>query len=206
MFLFTCIYLRHVPHHVEKPHCDDPTPCAREEIGKFSNLLRTDTSSPYANSIIKAQYMLKKKNLPTKSSLIFPDMWNKNKCLESTFKHFINYIALKSVKVRQSRAGKVLHFNRCCSCCSVAKLCPTLRPRWLQPARLPCLLLSPRLYSNSCSLSWWFNKSEFYWLSVNHRTSESKYHILNHINISFPSRKSLLIFSTTHCSDEYYLD
>lgn len=38
----------------EKPHCDDFAPCAREETGKFSNLLRTDTSSPYANSIIKA--------------------------------------------------------------------------------------------------------------------------------------------------------
>ena len=31
----------------------------------------------------------------------------------------------------------------------------SLQPYGLQHARLPCLLLSPRAHSNSCSLSWW---------------------------------------------------
>ena len=39
-------------------------------------------------------------------------------------------------------------------CCSVAKSCPTLRPHKLQPARLPCPSLSPRVSSDSCPLSW----------------------------------------------------
>ena len=41
------------------------------------------------------------------------------------------------------------------SCCSVAKLCPTLWPHELQHARLPCPSLSPGVCSNSCPLSWW---------------------------------------------------
>ena len=44
--------------------------------------------------------------------------------------------------------------NRDC-CCSVAKLDPTLWPRELQHARLPCPSLSPRVRSNSCPLSQW---------------------------------------------------
>ena len=47
-------------------------------------------------------------------------------------------------------------FNHCC--CSVAKLCLTL---WdlhgLQHTRLPCPLLSPRVSSNSYSLSQWWH-------------------------------------------------
>ena len=42
------------------------------------------------------------------------------------------------------------------SCFSVAKLCPTLcDPHGLQHTSLPCPPLSPRVYSNSCPLSWW---------------------------------------------------
>ena len=43
-------------------------------------------------------------------------------------------------------------------CCSVAKPCPTLRPRELQHTRLPCpsiSKLSPRVRSNSCTLNQW---------------------------------------------------
>ena len=40
-------------------------------------------------------------------------------------------------------------------CCSVAQMCQTLRPHWLQRARLPCPSLSPGAYSNSCSLNQW---------------------------------------------------
>ena len=40
-------------------------------------------------------------------------------------------------------------------CCSVSKLCPTLRSRVLQHSTLPCLLPSPRARSNSCPLSQW---------------------------------------------------
>ena len=39
--------------------------------------------------------------------------------------------------------------------CSIAKLSPTLQPHGLQDTRLPCPLLSPRVCSNSCALSWW---------------------------------------------------
>ena len=42
-----------------------------------------------------------------------------------------------------------------CCYCPVAQLYPTLRPHELQHARLPCPWLSPRVCSNSCSLSWW---------------------------------------------------
>ena len=40
-------------------------------------------------------------------------------------------------------------------CCSVAELCPTLKPHGLQHARLPCPSLSPRVCWDSCPLSWW---------------------------------------------------
>ena len=38
---------------------------------------------------------------------------------------------------------------------SVTQLCPTLWPHELQHARPPCPSLTPRVYSNSCRLSWW---------------------------------------------------
>ena len=38
---------------------------------------------------------------------------------------------------------------------SVAQLCLTLRPHGLQHARHPCPSPTPRIYSNSCSSSWW---------------------------------------------------
>ena len=42
------------------------------------------------------------------------------------------------------------------SCCSVTKFCPTLcKPHELQHTRLPCPSLSPRVCSNSCTLSQW---------------------------------------------------
>ena len=40
-------------------------------------------------------------------------------------------------------------------CCSVAKLCPTLRPSELQHTKFLCPSLSPGVCSNSCPLSWW---------------------------------------------------
>ena len=40
------------------------------------------------------------------------------------------------------------------SCCSVTKLCPTLRPRGLQHTRLPCPSPSLGACSNSWPLSW----------------------------------------------------
>ena len=42
-----------------------------------------------------------------------------------------------------------------CGCCSVAQLCPILRPRELQLSRLPCSSLSPRVCSDSRPLSLW---------------------------------------------------
>ena len=42
-----------------------------------------------------------------------------------------------------------------CSCRSVAQSCSTLRPHGLQHTRLPCLSLSPGVYSDSCPLSQW---------------------------------------------------
>ena len=40
-------------------------------------------------------------------------------------------------------------------CCSVTKSCLTLQPHGLQHCRLPCPSLSPRVCSDSCSLSRW---------------------------------------------------
>ena len=42
-----------------------------------------------------------------------------------------------------------------CGCCSVAQLCPILRPRELQLSRLPCSSLSPRVCSDSRPLTQW---------------------------------------------------
>ena len=44
---------------------------------------------------------------------------------------------------------------------SVTKLCPTLRPHWLQHALLLCPTLSPGVCSNSCPLSQWSKKQLF---------------------------------------------
>ena len=44
-------------------------------------------------------------------------------------------------------------------CCSVAVLCPTLQSHRLQHIRLPCPSLSPRVCSNSCPLSRWYQPS-----------------------------------------------
>ena len=43
----------------------------------------------------------------------------------------------------------------CCSCCRVAKSCPTLQPHGLQHARLLCPSLSPGACLNSCPSSRW---------------------------------------------------
>ena len=51
--------------------------------------------------------------------------------------------------------GKSLYLESFNCCCSVAKSGPTLRPHGLQHARLPCPLPSPRVCSNSCTLSQW---------------------------------------------------
>ena len=40
-------------------------------------------------------------------------------------------------------------------CCLVSQQCPTLRPQGLQHTRLPCPSPSPRVCTNSCSLSQW---------------------------------------------------
>ena len=40
-------------------------------------------------------------------------------------------------------------------CCLVPKSCPALQPHGLQPTRLLCPSLSPRVCSNSCPLSQW---------------------------------------------------
>ena len=42
-----------------------------------------------------------------------------------------------------------------CCCGSITKSCLTLWPHGLQHTRLPCTLLSPRVCSDSCPLSWW---------------------------------------------------
>ena len=47
------------------------------------------------------------------------------------------------------------YYRTCHDCCSVAKLCLTMRPHGLQHARLPCPSRSPWVCSNSCPLSQW---------------------------------------------------
>ena len=54
---------------------------------------------------------------------------------------------------RFQREIKKGFFSVCC--CSVTKSCLTLRPRGLQPTRLPCPSLSPRVCANSRPLSQW---------------------------------------------------
>ena len=48
----------------------------------------------------------------------------------------------------------VIQFPHCC-CCSVDKLCLTVRPQRLQHSRFFCPPLSPRVCSNSCPLNHW---------------------------------------------------
>ena len=47
------------------------------------------------------------------------------------------------------------HQGFICCCRSVTKSCPTLQPHELQHTRLPWPSVFPRVYSNSCPLSWW---------------------------------------------------
>ena len=49
----------------------------------------------------------------------------------------------------------VNRYTLLCYCCSITKLCLTLRPRGLQHAQLSCPSLSPGACSNSCLLSRW---------------------------------------------------
>ena len=47
------------------------------------------------------------------------------------------------------------HFICCCRCCCCSVVSSSLQLHGLQHARLPCLSLSPRVFSNSCLLSRW---------------------------------------------------
>ena len=49
----------------------------------------------------------------------------------------------------------VNRYTLLCYCCSITKLCLSLRPRGLQHAQLSCPSLSPGACSNSCLLSRW---------------------------------------------------
>ena len=49
----------------------------------------------------------------------------------------------------------IMMWSRKSYCWSVAQLYLTLKPSWLQHARLSCPSLSPRVCSNSCPLSRW---------------------------------------------------
>ena len=53
---------------------------------------------------------------------------------------------------QQDDAMKVLHLVQYSS---VTWSCPTLQPHGLQHARPPCPTPNPRVYTNSCPLSWW---------------------------------------------------
>ena len=48
---------------------------------------------------------------------------------------------------------KLINMFYDCDCCSILKLCPTLRPQGLQDTRLPCPSPSPGICSNPCPLS-----------------------------------------------------
>ena len=54
---------------------------------------------------------------------------------------------------------EVWHVAICCCRCSVQLLSRVwlLRPHGLQHTRLPCPSPTPRAYSNSCPLSWWYH-------------------------------------------------
>ena len=49
----------------------------------------------------------------------------------------------------------IMMWSRKSYCCSVAQLYLTLKPSWLQHARLSCPSLSLRVCSNSCALNRW---------------------------------------------------
>ena len=53
------------------------------------------------------------------------------------------------------------YFKFCWSLCSVqfsrSVMSDSLQPHGLQYARLPCTSATPRAYSNSCPLSWWWH-------------------------------------------------
>ena len=58
------------------------------------------------------------------------------------------------VQILLSTLMKIVGMYSVLCCCSVAKLCLTLRePHGLKHARLPCFLPSPRVCLNSCPLS-----------------------------------------------------
>ena len=63
-------------------------------------------------------------------------------------------------------------------CCSVAKLCLTLRSYGLQHASLPCPSLSPRVCSSSCPLCWGCHPTIT--SSVNHVSSCSVLNLSQH--------------------------
>ena len=76
-------------------------------------------------------------------------------------------LSLSSVELREAVVQELMYILRpvhcgekCHSCFCVFVLgsvqsYPTLRPRGLQHARPPCPSPTPRVYSDSCPLSWW---------------------------------------------------
>ena len=67
--------------------------------------------------------------------------------------------SIKAIMTRKTlmpqRKNHYLRCNASVQFSSVAQSCLTLRPQWLQHARLPCPSPTPGVYSNSCSLSQW---------------------------------------------------
>ena len=68
---------------------------------------------------------------------------------------FIIYIKIITMKVIIQFHPKSFNIWLTVQISSVAQLCLTLQPQWLQHARLPCPSPTPGVYSNSCSLSRW---------------------------------------------------
>ena len=76
--------------------------------------------------------------------------------LETTdIKHFVLTAMPKGKRKIADYRIQVHIIPRQLCCCSVPKLCLTLWPHGLQNTRLPCPPLSPRVCSNSCSLTQW---------------------------------------------------
>ena len=72
------------------------------------------------------------------------------------FFHFSNLsLSCFFLKKYSTFLSRSLDYLRLCCYCSVAKLCPTLRPHELQHTWFPCPSLSPEVCSNSCPLSQW---------------------------------------------------
>ena len=63
------------------------------------------------------------------------------------------------------------------SCCRLPVRSHSLRPHGLQHARPPCPLPTPRVYSNSCPLSWWCHStiSSFLLLSPSTSTASGSF-------------------------------